>query len=161
MAITNHERAGKALELLAAGLTPFVERELKSTYQQGWLEETRRNLAATQMQFLGTAHSPQWDAQALLLTIWNQWNDVFRKTLGPAGKERGQRECNVLLAADRDRRRFLETLTEACQKNGVASACVLPDEQPLSTGGRDPPAHPGGREEVSGASPAGLAVLPL
>ena len=32
MAITNHERIGKALELLKAGLGPFVEREMKSTY---------------------------------------------------------------------------------------------------------------------------------
>ena len=30
MAITNHERVGKALELLREGLLPFVERELSS-----------------------------------------------------------------------------------------------------------------------------------
>ena len=84
MALSNHERVGKSLELLVAGLKPFVERELKSTYQQGWFEETRRTMAASQLQFLGTAESPQWDAQALLLTLWNQWNDVFRKTLGQA-----------------------------------------------------------------------------
>ena len=29
MAITNHERVGKAMELLKAGLAPFVEREFK------------------------------------------------------------------------------------------------------------------------------------
>ena len=29
MAVTNHERVGKGLELLRAGLGPFVERELK------------------------------------------------------------------------------------------------------------------------------------
>jgi len=28
MAITNHERVGKALELLKSGLSPFVEREM-------------------------------------------------------------------------------------------------------------------------------------
>lgn len=84
MAITNHERVGKALELLTGGLTPFVERELKNTYQQGWFEETRKTMAASQLQFLGNAETPQWDAQALLLTLWNQWNDVFRKTLGQA-----------------------------------------------------------------------------
>ena len=28
MAITNHERVGKALDLLKAGLGPFVEREV-------------------------------------------------------------------------------------------------------------------------------------
>ena len=33
MAITNHERVGKALELLKEGLGPFVEREFKSTYK--------------------------------------------------------------------------------------------------------------------------------
>ena len=30
VAITNHERVGKALELLKDGLRPFVERELKA-----------------------------------------------------------------------------------------------------------------------------------
>ena len=30
MAITNHERVGKALDLLKAGLGPFVEREVRS-----------------------------------------------------------------------------------------------------------------------------------
>ncbi len=30
MAITNHERVGKALEHLNTGLRPFVERELKA-----------------------------------------------------------------------------------------------------------------------------------
>ena len=34
MAVTNHERVGKALELLKTGLYPFIERELKSTYQE-------------------------------------------------------------------------------------------------------------------------------
>jgi hypothetical protein len=33
MAITNHERVGKALELLKTGLAPFIERELKNAYQ--------------------------------------------------------------------------------------------------------------------------------
>jgi len=32
MAVSNHERVGKALELLKAGLGPFVEREFQNTY---------------------------------------------------------------------------------------------------------------------------------
>src|ERR1035438_6880381 len=84
MAITNHERVGKSLEFLTSGLKPFVERELKSVYQQGWFEETRKTMAGSQMPLLGSADDPQWDAQALLVTLWNQWNDVFRKTLGQA-----------------------------------------------------------------------------
>ena len=33
MALSNQERVGKAMELLRAGLAPFVEREFKSLHQ--------------------------------------------------------------------------------------------------------------------------------
>ena len=33
MAITNHERVGKAMDLLKQGLGPFVEREFKNSYK--------------------------------------------------------------------------------------------------------------------------------
>jgi hypothetical protein len=33
MAISNHERVGKAMELLQAGLGPFVDRELQSVFK--------------------------------------------------------------------------------------------------------------------------------
>ena len=84
MAITNHERVGKMLELLTVGLQPFVERELKASDQPEWFAETKRSLADVQLQLLGTPDKPQWDAAAILITMWNQWNDVFRKTLGHA-----------------------------------------------------------------------------
>jgi predicted AAA+ superfamily ATPase len=84
MAITNHERVGKAMELLTQGLKPFVERELKSTDQPDWFAETQRTLADSQLKLLGTADEPQWDASAILVTMWNEWNNVFRKTLGHA-----------------------------------------------------------------------------
>ena len=38
MAITNHERVGKALELLKAGLRPYVEREMRARYGGSWGE---------------------------------------------------------------------------------------------------------------------------
>jgi predicted AAA+ superfamily ATPase len=84
MAITNHERVGKALEFLTAGLKPFVERELKTTESPAWFAETKRTLADAQLQLLGTPEAPQWDAAAILITMWNEWNNVFRKTLGHA-----------------------------------------------------------------------------
>ena len=84
MAITNHERVGKALELLAKGIKPFVEREMRSVYQAGWFEEARRSLKDNQLQLLGDAKAPEWDAAGVLVTMWNQWNEVFRRTLGPA-----------------------------------------------------------------------------
>jgi hypothetical protein len=80
MAITNHERVGKALELLKAGLGPFIEREFKNAYQA--------KAAAQAAQFLGEdrllASKPmaQWNAAALLKVMWEASNDVFRRTLG-------------------------------------------------------------------------------
>src|SRR6266702_424717 len=82
MAITNHERVGKALELLKAGLAPFVERELKSVYKDramaqavGYVGDDRLNASKA---------LAQWDAAALMKLLWEAWNDVFRRTLGPA-----------------------------------------------------------------------------
>jgi len=39
MAITNHERVGKALELMRVGLKPYVERELKTAFGDKWIDE--------------------------------------------------------------------------------------------------------------------------
>jgi hypothetical protein len=69
MAITNHDRVGKALELLNTGLKPFVERELKSCYAQNWFSEVKQSLAGTQLQLLGTEQKPQWDVAALLTSF--------------------------------------------------------------------------------------------
>lgn len=82
MAITNHERIGKALELLRDGLKPFVERELKSQNAQGWFDELKSTLPATQMNLLGTEKNPQWDIALVLSVIWDRWNGTFGKTLG-------------------------------------------------------------------------------
>jgi predicted AAA+ superfamily ATPase len=82
MAITNHERVGKALELLKAGLGPFVEREIQNAYREKAQERA--------LQFIGEdrllADKPitQWDTAALLKLMWDAWNSVFRKVLGPA-----------------------------------------------------------------------------
>jgi predicted AAA+ superfamily ATPase len=82
MAITNHERVGKALSLLKDGLRPFVERELKSQYQQGWFDELKASLPPQQLSFAGTEEEPFGDIAVVLAVLWNQWNTVFKKTLG-------------------------------------------------------------------------------
>src|SRR5882724_1861 len=85
MAITNHERVGKAMELLREGLTPFVERELKTEYgEQTWFEETKRTLTQHQLKFVEKKGKPEWDVAMLLTVLWNNWEKVFRKTLGRA-----------------------------------------------------------------------------
>jgi len=84
MAITNHERVGKALDLLKDGLVPFVEREMKAQHAQMWLDQVRTSVAETQTHMFTGKGEPQWDSASLLAVMWNQWNLVFRKTLGQA-----------------------------------------------------------------------------
>ena len=81
MAITNHERVGKAMELLRDGLAPFVEREVKDKVAVRAVRvDTIRHLAEDP----NLAHKPlsAWDASGLLKLMWGTWNDVFRQTLG-------------------------------------------------------------------------------
>ena len=85
MAITNHERVGKALDLLKAGLAPFVQREIKDA-------ESRKPGAWKLSHYvddpmLSDKSVSEWDAAGLLKLMWDTWNEVFRNTLGPA--ERG------------------------------------------------------------------------
>ena len=47
MAITNHDRVGKAMELLKGGLGPFVEREFRSKFKDRTAAETARAAWAT------------------------------------------------------------------------------------------------------------------
>ena len=84
MAISNHERVGKALELLKDGLVPFVERELKAQHAQQWLDHVRSAVGPTQERLFQSEPSPPWDAASLLAVMWNEWNLVFKKTLGQA-----------------------------------------------------------------------------
>jgi len=80
MAITNHERVGKALELLKSGLTPFVEREFKAKFGDGWAFEMRDALTDTR---LGNNKDETInDVAALLVVMDRKWGDVFRQILG-------------------------------------------------------------------------------
>jgi len=82
MAITNQERVGKAMDLCKDGLVPFVERELKSQDAQGWLGIVRQSVHSTQVTLFNDDAEPKWDAASLLAVMWNQWNQVFSRTLG-------------------------------------------------------------------------------
>lgn len=83
MAITNQERVGKSLELLKDGLRPFVEREMKAQHAQLWFEQARSSVGEN-LSLFGTEAQPKWEIATLLAVMWNQWNLVFRKILGPA-----------------------------------------------------------------------------
>ncbi|MFZ1124205.1 MAG: Swt1 family HEPN domain-containing protein [Candidatus Baltobacteraceae bacterium] len=81
MAVTNQERVGKAMELLRAGLAPFVEREVQSAIKGGVVRmDGLRRFAEDPM--LSNKPIEQWDTAGLLKLMWETWNDVFRRTLG-------------------------------------------------------------------------------
>ena len=81
MAMTNQERVGKAMELLRAGLAPFVEREVQSAVKAGTVRmDAVRRFAEDPM--LGNKPIAQWDVAGLLKLMWETWNDVFKRTLG-------------------------------------------------------------------------------
>ena len=83
MAITNQERVGKAVDLLRAGLAPYVEREFVNAHKDKAQAEARRMLPAED-RINGTRPIAQWDAAVLLKAMWDAWNDVFGRTLGRA-----------------------------------------------------------------------------
>lgn len=83
MAITNQERVGKAMDLLRAGLAPFVEREVQSAVKNTVVRmENIRRFADDPN--LGKKPIADWDVAGLLKLMWETWNDVFGRTLGRA-----------------------------------------------------------------------------
>ncbi|WP_119292278.1 Swt1 family HEPN domain-containing protein [Azohydromonas sediminis] len=80
MAITNHERVGKALEFLRSGLAPYVEREVKAAVQAGSLSpQAVRGFLEDPA--LADKSIGQYDVSALMKLMWETWNDVFRRPL--------------------------------------------------------------------------------
>ena len=82
MAITNHERVGKSMELLKDGLGSFVDRELKNAYKDKAALQALRYVGDDKL--LAKKTVTDWDAAALLRLMWEAWNDVFRNILGQA-----------------------------------------------------------------------------
>ncbi|MFQ3661040.1 MAG: Swt1 family HEPN domain-containing protein [Chloroflexaceae bacterium] len=80
MALTNYDRVTRTMELLRQGLQPFVERELQAQYGKYWVTTVtsgwRNDLSWRD------DNTPNLDIAALLKLMWEQWNEVFRKTLG-------------------------------------------------------------------------------
>lgn len=87
MAMSNHERVGRGLEHLRAGLLPFVARELEAHY--GNRLEATVTAALPGMVGAEARRSGEWsslDVQALLTLTWNTWNEAFQAKLGHPGR---------------------------------------------------------------------------
>ena len=80
MAISNKDRIQRMLGQLRDGLAPFIERELKGKLGDRWAEKLdERRQYPLQRQLDGEV---AWDSQALLKTMIDNWQSVFRNTLG-------------------------------------------------------------------------------
>lgn len=82
MAISNHERVGRALNLLRDGLYPFIEREMKAIHGDRWIVAASACLSDSYVRNKQPQDVLQEDVSALLIVMWEQWNNIFRNTLG-------------------------------------------------------------------------------
>ena len=96
MATTNHERVGKALELLRTGLAPFIERELLAQHGKYWITAVTSGWR-DDVNF-GDDDTPRLDVALLLRLMIEHWNDTFRKTLGAADRSLGDGNLLVVIA---------------------------------------------------------------
>lgn len=80
MAVTNHERVGKSLELLKSGLGPFIQREFLNLYKEKAVLEVKGIINDDRFDI--DRPMEQWDVAVLLKIMWASWNTVFRLTLG-------------------------------------------------------------------------------
>ncbi|ELR99554.1 Swt1 family HEPN domain-containing protein [Gloeocapsa sp. PCC 73106] len=86
MSISNRERVGRALECLQSGLYPFVAREMKATYGQQWVNVAINCLPENYTQRKSGEEVIKNDVSALLIVMWENWNDVFKKILGKSDR---------------------------------------------------------------------------
>ncbi len=93
MALSNHERVGKGLEILRKGIQPFVERELKAFYGNLWfrdgVEKTLGDRIGAEARIAGTEEErfARLDVLSLLIIIWENWSrEVFQPKLGHIGR---------------------------------------------------------------------------
>ena len=78
--VKNLERVGSALALLQQGLRPFAEREMKAQYGGKYNQVLQQTLANDRGEL---PPDPLSDVYLLLRLMSDQWNQVFRRTLGP------------------------------------------------------------------------------
>ena len=84
MATTNRDRVGRAMDILALGLAPFVERQMDARVGASWRKWIDHD---RQRKFERNPDgSLRWDTQALLQTMVQNWRDVFEQTLGHPGR---------------------------------------------------------------------------
>lgn len=82
MALTNHDRVGRGMEMLRRGLAPYVAREVHAVVRRTGYSEALNTFA--EHPDLKEIAIEDWDAAALLkmMTHPQVWAEVFRQSLG-------------------------------------------------------------------------------
>ncbi|MCZ6873928.1 MAG: Swt1 family HEPN domain-containing protein [bacterium] len=78
MVISNRDRVRKGLDELKTGVAPFVERELKAKLDSYWADDVMSRTRGLKLE----GDNIQWDTQALLKAMVDNWQGVFRYVLG-------------------------------------------------------------------------------
>lgn len=93
MAKSNIEIVTTGLDILLAGLRPYVLRELKSRYGDRWwrsaVEDVLRGTVRTETRWAQMSDEERFellDVQAILTIMTNCWTDVFQGQLGYTGR---------------------------------------------------------------------------
>src|ERR1044072_1340110 len=79
---SNHERVQTSLELLTAGMADYAEDTLRTVYKDNWIASVSGSFRDDRNRLSPDGLRVQWDAHALLTVMWDQWNAVFRSSLG-------------------------------------------------------------------------------
>jgi hypothetical protein len=80
MSMTNRERIARGMEQLRAGLIPFAESELKTLLGPQWSSQISERFGLRR----GRDGAIDWDTQALLKAVGDNWQEVFKHVLGHA-----------------------------------------------------------------------------
>jgi len=81
MTARNHEQISKALRLLHQGLYPYTERQMQSTYQDGWLSKAETCFTKEVPLRRTVKETLREDVSALLIVISRLWDKAFKKVL--------------------------------------------------------------------------------
>jgi len=78
-----HHTTGRALEMLTEGLAPFFAQQMREAFGNDWIDAARNSFRQDRAAaVLAQLPLPEWDAQAVLTVMWDQWNTAFRQRLG-------------------------------------------------------------------------------
>jgi len=93
MSTKNIDRIGKGLNILRAGLSPYIKRQLKAVYKENWWKDGAEphlrgtvGLEAKGRKPTNDERFAAMDIQALLTILNNVWGDAFQADLGQAGR---------------------------------------------------------------------------